>query len=248
MSGNNDKHRGANEPPASDTEQALALMSGVARPENGPDGGEPEFLDAPRGAKMSQSTMVLLGVLIVAAGSIYLMRLSQTEASASTASKEVEARIEQAIAKLMNKEAMSENDPLHKRNLDNLMEEPAAVMSVLNADPTRKQVPLEFVQKNPFTLPSARVTTITSAAPTRTGDPLRKLENELKDLKLQSVMNGGRTPVALINNQLVQPGQTLGSFTVKAITGMTVELVAGEHVFKLNMEENPDQVKSRKGR
>ncbi|MCX5659850.1 MAG: hypothetical protein NTW19_09030, partial [Planctomycetota bacterium] len=194
------------------------------------------------------STVLLLAVLAVAAGSIYLMRLSQTEASTNGASKEVEARIEQAIAKLMNKDAMSESDPLARKNLDALLEKPEQVMSVLNADPSRKQVPLEFVQKNPFMLPTSKVVAAevdSPATPTRSNEVSRKLIAELKDLKLQSVMNGGRTPVALINNQLVQPGQTLGSFTVKAITGMTVELAADDHTFKLNMEENPDQVRSR---
>lgn len=236
----------------SETERALALMSGVARPEAG-DGGDAEFLDAipKQGVKLNQSTMLLLVVLLIAGGSIYLMRLSQTEASTNGASKEVEARIEQAIAKLMNKDAMAENDSLSRKNIDALLEKPEQVMSVLNADPSRKQVPLEFVQKNPFMLPSGKAVAAEVSegpAPARTNEISRKIEKELKELKLQSVMNGGRTPVALINNQLVQPGQTLGSFTVKAITGMTVELAIDDKVFKLNMEENPDQVKSRRGR
>lgn len=235
----------------SETERAMALMSGVARPEAGD--GDAEFLDAPpkQGLKLNQSTMLLLVVLLIAGGSIYLMRLSQTEASTNGASKEVEARIEQAIAKLMNKDAMAENDSLSRKNIDSLFERPEHMMDVLNADPSRKQVPLEFVQKNPFMLPSSKAVAAEVSegpAPVRTNEISRRIEKELKELKLQSVMNGGRTPVALINNQLVQPGQTLGSFTVKAITGMTVELAIEDKVFKLNMEENPDQVKSRKGR
>lgn len=236
----------------SDADATLRLMGAGGRPEGMPEANADIDFDAGGGSKsVSTSTLVVLLVASIAAGTLYLMRKSGTDTS-TIGGKEIEAKIEMALAKLSQPGAMASQDPLQKGNLDKLFSDTDSIVHMFASDSTTRQVPIEFVKKNPFAMPMER----TVVVPTATGEKVvvqrqddfreRKLREELKDLKLQTVMRG-RVPVAIINGNFVQVDQKVGSFTLKSIDDLGVKLEADGLSFSLTMEDkNPS--KGLKGR
>ena len=222
-----------------ESERTMSLMGGVV--EGLPEAGGADFDEPPKRKSLSHGTLLVLGAMLVGGGSLYAMRATQGGEDAG--SKEVEARIEQALAKLSNPASMGKDDPLSPQNINGLFKDTDAIVESMSFDLTARQVPIEFVKQNPFVLP------IEKSAVAAKGDvkPVvdrrdevrrKKLATEFKDLKLQTVMDG-RVPIAIINGQLLQSGQTIGSFTVKSIYGTNVQLEAGSELFLLSMEEKP---------
>jgi hypothetical protein len=224
---------------ADESEKTMSLMSGVARPEGLPEVSDTEFGGSGGGRKaLSQGTMVLIALLAVAALVVFTLRTTQRNVGGDT--KEVDAKIEQALAKIANPKSLASDDPLAPGNTAKLFRDTDSIVAELANDPASKEVPIDYVKKNPFVMPtfaSADQGTPGADAP-RVDDSAvtRKLQAELKNLKLQSVMGGNR-PVAIIDGELVQPGGTVGSFKLKAIKGLTVELEASGQVFALTMED-----------
>jgi len=56
---------------------------------------------------------------------------------------------------------------------------------------------------------------------------------------VQSIMRG-KTPVAIIDGELYKVGQSLGSFTIRAISELTVTIEADGHRFDLSMASEDD--------
>lgn len=130
---------------------------------------------------------------------------------------------------------MAKDDPLLSSNLQVLFKDTDAVVGMFTEDNSKHQVPLQSLKKNPFIITLA--TTVFDAQGS-TNDPTaanRHLGSEFKDLKLETVMQGAR-PVAIINGKLVQPGDRIGNFTIKAIEGLTVQLEAGGDLFTLHLD------------
>lgn len=226
-------------------EQSLSLMAGVAQPEGLPEALEPGMEPARGSLRPSQTSLLILVAVILASGSLYAMRLTQRDMSSLTP-KSVEAKIEQALAKLTQPKAMEAGDMLSKDNMNALFRNTDNIVSLLSVDPAKNQVPLEYVQKNPFTLPFDPTPQVaissagSTAAPNATyaaDSAGRKLDQELQELKLKSVMPKGRVPVAIINDQLAQVGDRVGSFVVKSISGLSVELQANGQSYTITMEE-----------
>lgn len=239
----------------SDADARLSILGVGGRPEGMPEASPEMDLEggAAPGSHRSVSTgsLVILLIASIAAGTIYLMRKSSMDMSAR-GGKEIELKIEMALAKLSKPQGMAPQDPLQKGNLDKLFSDTESIVQMFAADSTSRQVPIEFVQKNPFLLPIER----TVVVPTATGQTVvverrddsreRKLRAELKDLKLQTVMRG-RVPVAIINGNFVQVDQKIGSFTLKAIDELGVQLEADGMTFPLTMEDKSTSGKGSKG-
>ncbi len=220
-----------------ESQKTLSLMGGVVKPEGLPE-ADAAFGVAKGPSKLfSQGTLLILLVACIAAGSIYAMKAAQGEIALNPAAKEVEARVEQALAKLTNPQALPQNDPLLKRNLDDLFRDTAAIIAMFSDDMTQRQVPIEFVQKNPFLVWQPAPTVVSDAAPVNDDRGVKKLRNELSRLKVQTIMFSSR-PVAVIDGEIVQPGAQLGSFTVKEIKQFSVVLEAAGQIFTLAMEKD----------
>lgn len=130
------------------------------------------------------------------------------------------------------------------------------ILAELNASRTTNQVPQDRVKKNPFKiafalgLPSEM--TPVAAKPGDKADPeairmaklAKKKMERAKDiaarkltLKLQSVLNGTR-PVARINGTVFRVGDTVEDyFTIKSISGRSVELEVDDELFTIDMTE-----------
>ncbi|MCC6833269.1 MAG: hypothetical protein IT200_18190 [Thermoleophilia bacterium] len=131
------------------------------------------------------------------------------------------------------------------------------VMDRLATSNTPMQVPFEKIDKNPFLLTREGVAIaevpVTDDSAERAAQEAERLRQEAERrvadlqiafarLTLNTVMTGGRVPVARINNQIVGVGEVVEeSFTVVAITSEGVELEAEGHTFRLetNSMVNP---------
>lgn len=220
-------------------------LGGIAR---GNEVTEAEQLELDAAAKapgksMSQGMLLIALVVLVAGGVLYAMRLGQGDLG-DGASQQVEARVEAALAKLTQPETMRDDDPLAHQNLQALFDDTDAIVAMFAADHTERQVPIDYVQKNPFAMNEAPREVV---EPTERSGPsdeeLRaarrvELEREIQSMRLQSVM-GGRTPIAIVNGEFMRVGQTVGSFEVASISPDTLTVVLehdGER-FTLSMQE-----------
>jgi hypothetical protein len=210
--------------------QTMPLLGSMVHPD------EPVGIDADADLPISAGggrrwTMLVGVVFVIAAGSLYLMRKTQTELLGGETAAELESKIDQALAS--NLIAASDD----AQNTDE-------IVSMFSTDPARQQVPLQYVYRNPFILPTPQADE-PQAAPVVAQSPndqakrqaqhLAELKSQVARLKLQTVMQG-RFPLAIINGEIVKTGQSIGNFRVDKITDRTVELSAGDHTFTLLME------------
>lgn len=174
------------------------------------------------------SALVLLAVLATAAGVLFGMRQMGMGPKLALADIQIDYPIDaQSIVAAKD----------HERILDDL-----------KTGGNLRRVPLEMVQTNPFAWRSLVQKETPGAKPIDEAELTRRQAEERRQmladasarLSLQSIMGGG-TPMARIGGELVRVGDRVGEhFTVSAITGRAVELVAGDQTFTLTMSEKSD--------
>jgi len=196
---------------------------------------------APKRKRINEGAVLLAAVLLVAAGVLLVMRQTGSARTTGGASS-VEIQVEKALAQ-MTGGRVDENGNLKLPSTE-------AVVALFADDPASKQVGLNELKFNPFAL---RVTTRIQRTDTDGGESQqenvadrraqqaaerrsKQLRQELKDLELQTVMNG-QSPMALISGQVVREQAQLGSFTVTAIEPMAVVLTAGDNSYRLTMKQ-----------
>ena len=194
------------------------------------------------GGGISKATLVVIIIGLVAIGVLYTMGLMQGELGAAD-DTQVEARMEQILAKLSNPEALDADDPLRPDNFEALFQDTDSIVASLNTDITLRQVAPEFVKKNPFKLP------FTTEPDTDQSDAdnaerqrqaeLSRLRGELGRLNLQSVMSSGGEPVAIVDGEMYRPGETLGSFQILSISASNQRMMleAADEMFTLSMDD-----------
>lgn len=224
--------------PAKEEPQTLSLLSGVA---GGAAGiSDAELLEADKkrkGAGLLTQTPVLIGaVAIIAAGSLFAMRA--TGGDLGGGNKELEAKIENWLIKAQNPKALDKDSPLLPENQVDLFKDTDTILAMFQTDFTDRQVPVEYVKKNPFVLEEEQVA---PGAPvdTTSRDRAKKLEalnRELATLQLQTVMVSGTRTVAVINGDFKQPGDAIGSFKLTTMDTLSVTLTAEGETFKLTLE------------
>ncbi len=231
---------------ADESTKTLSLMAGVVGPEGLPeaqqtgiDGGK-----LARGKLFTQGTMLIIIVCLIAAGALVGMRLSQRDVGPSTRTKNVEAKIDQALAQLALAKAQTKPGMTKPGQPRDVVETTEDIVSVFSTDMTERQVPARFVKKNPFVFPVFEPVTAGDVGAVENEDRtkkdrLRVLQREIDQLQLQSIMQGSR-PVAIISGQLVQPGQSVGSFTVKSVGHLSVDLEIDGKIFTLRMDQPGD--------
>jgi hypothetical protein len=227
-----------------ESQKSLSLMS-VAKSDDAEAG---ILLDEPKtpGKVLNKGSLLILLLFVVAAGVLYAMRARHNSGAASVGNKEAEAKIEQKLVQLTMPGGIAPGDSMSQASLAALFKDTDAIVRRFSADPTERLVPIEQVKKNPFVLPVYESAASPVAAPVQAQTTKKapkvdegvKLEQELKGLKLTSVMTG-RTRVAVINSQFLQEGQKIGSFTVKSITSTGVTLESNGKAFPLSMDDKP---------
>ena len=221
-----------------DQPQSMSLMSGVAGGGGGGAGGMTDAdvlgIDGEGSSsamsKLPQSTLLILGIAVIAFGVLYFMRVSQGDLQRETLAADVRAKIDQAVAKFSNQGAMSPTDPLRPDNINELFEDTESVVAMFATDYTQNQVPVQYVKKNPFVID--RPEQAEDDTPREDTDLERRYQQWLADLKreiqklnLEAVV-GGSTPMAIVDGRSIEVGQRVGSFRAVAIRGQTLRLQA----------------------
>lgn len=174
-------------------------------------------------SRISSGTLILLSVVVAAAGVLYLMR----QFGLGSQLHLVEVNIDYPIDG-DNSAELAKNQKV----LDQLRD--GAVVA---------QVPLKEVKKNPFEL----IADETQAEPTaRPSAPIDReayerqqramlIQSTLSSLKVNSVL-GGSVPLARVSGETVRVGDTIGGlFVVTSIHGRTVELLVDGKTYLLTM-------------
>jgi len=230
-----------------ESSSSMSLMGGIVGPEGLPEIDQIGLVDSVTASKriLTQGSMLILGVFVIAAGTLYGMRISQQVEGPSTTTKSAEAKIDQALKKLASGNTTASDGSPNSGVMTNMFQSTDQIVSVFSADLTKRQVPARFVKKNPFVLPvfqSVATPDIESNADEERERRLRlrALNQELKGLVLQSIMQGSR-PVAIISGEMLQPNQSIGNFTIMAIHDRWVELVNDGEIFPLRMPNPNDK-------
>jgi len=218
--------------PEGEEPTSMSLLGGIARPDDMP---ATDPLGIGEGAKsklskLPQSSLLIAGILVIAGVAIFLMRSTQGDLTEETIAADVRAKIDQAVAKFSNQDAMSVDDPLQPDNIDQLFEDTEAVVAMFATDYTQQQVPVEYVKKNPFILGSPDDKDDDGKSDDKKIERqyqnwLTALKSEVKQLRLEAVM-GGSSPVAFVNGSPVKVGDKLGSFTVSELEAQAIKLSA----------------------
>jgi len=193
--------------------------------------------------------MLVMMVVIIAAGSLYAMRMTQGDGQPDEELKKAETRIAALLDDLKRSGVNGSNDPT--RVLDNTQ----VMLDVLAHDPTKAQVPVEYTKQNPFALllPDKKNPEVLKPANVVSKvDPvvearkrlLKKATAAVAKMKLQSVVPNGARSLAVINSKIIQmngvvetfesDGQTVVLKVVK-IHNVSVVLEAAGQTFTLSL-------------
>ena len=161
----------------------------------------------------NRGIMILLATGIVGMLGVYFFGARQQPNQPSEQEKAIEAKVDVALAKLVNEGQTRQ-----------LMNDTGKMVETFYEYPASQQVSLDDLQKNPF----SRL----SDAELKAGDSNKtqaQLEREMsrlfKDLELQSVIQSSRGTKCLINGKIFSEGQMIEDvFKIKTITSDRVVL------------------------
>lgn len=219
--------------------KAISMLSGG-------DGGFSEG-DAPLGMDgagkegrnvLGQTTLMIVIVAVVAAGSLYAMRLTQKDdTKAGKEDKALVAKLDNWLTKA-DSGSFAADDATNPENIKRLMNDTDEVLRVLNINATEHQVPIEYVQKNPFTFTldegdaDSGVVYDPAMSDRAAAQRRQQLELALSKYQVGSIMLGRRN-VATINGEFYESGDHLGDFVIERIESMAVHLRNGQEKFTL---------------
>lgn len=215
--------------------KTLTLMGGVVSED--PDAFDQSTLPKAEKKLLNSGTLVMVLVAAVAAGSLYLMRLSfSSSLHENRSTRQVAAKVETWLGKLSHPKKLAKNDPMRPENLKRLFANTNSIIKMFATDFTGEQVPIKYVKKNPFQLMVNQSNQHESDAAKQLA--MRQLRSSLAQMQLQSVM-GGPEPVAVINGKLKRAGDRIGQFKIVSIGNLSVRLEAEGKIFELRMNDGP---------
>lgn len=193
---------------------------------------------------LGRTSLLLLIVAVVIGSTLTAMRGTQGDMIGSEAAKAVEEKVEQALARLAGADVA---DEVAADLLPPAPDNTKQIVAMFEGDPSQGQVPLAFLKKNPFVTqstapPPPPAPKASATAPTQVSTIDRRtqriatLKREVMAMQVQTIIQGS-SPMAIINGQIVKPGQRLGSFTVGSIDSREVRLVAGDVQIAIRMEQ-----------
>jgi len=183
----------------------------------------------PQKKALNRGTIVLLASCFLGVGGIFLVGRFQGTQTTSATDKEVEVRVDTALAKLVK-----EKKPTPAKEVFGDTEE---MVQAFYEYPAKQQVSVDELQRNPFSRALAKDEGAGSV-----DDALKRMENlrkeltkKLQALKLQSVLQGAGVAQCLINGEVYGEGEIVDIFKVKTIKSEQVLLLANDMEFVLKM-------------
>lgn len=193
-----------------------------------PDATIDPLAGATGGKKLSGGTMIIVAVVVIAVGGLYSMNLLAKATAAAKLDAQVEDTIDRFIEGFGDGVRVTEDD--HFVNFA-----PGdGVDEVLSEDRTRKQVPLEELQKNPLVIwrnggevPPPTHKNAVKALVADCESQRAQLQQICSRLRLKSVVEGSK-PMALLEDKVVRVGDsfTAGTTGIK----LKVESIATDHI------------------
>ena len=188
--------------------------------------------------KTLHSLSIFLFLALIAAGAICGMRIFNKSIN-NKCDSNIETKIENYLIKIQNSNNIKKKNILTRQNIERLFQNTPEMISVLQASVENQQVPIRFVQKDPFKLHIKHDgnNAILQELSNKEIASKEKLLGELKRLELQSIMDG-RVPVAIINGKFYRKGDQIGKFTILTIKNsqQIVELLTEGKIYNLRME------------
>ena len=222
--------------PQDNDEPMSMTLSGIGRGDGMQETGYEEGMTEVGSGLLSHTTLLIVAVAIVAAGSLFLMRASQGELVSSAEVQEIQSNIDNALNRLNNPSLLPEGDPLLTENLSTLLASTDEFAAIFQHDVRDQQVPIDQVKKNPFAIALVDNGQGTVPDTRQTDRALEQLVIEAGTLDLQSIMLGSRN-IAVISGEFYKRGDKLGSFTITEIDKFTVYLQANGHPFEISLKD-----------
>lgn len=180
---------------------------------------------------LNRGAILFIASCVICVGGLYLFHLRQKPQEASAQQQEDEAKLDSALNKLIDKKEKEKSRKLFKDTEE--------MVQAFYEYPAKQQVALKELQRNPFSSMLAndeKAVTIDDAKERR--EQLRsELAKKVKDLRLQSVLQGPRGFLCSINGTSYVEGQKVEntSFVIKSISDEKVILTASDMEFSLEM-------------
>lgn len=180
--------------------------------------------------RLNRGAIIFMASCVICVGGFYLFHLKQKPKKASTQQQEAEAKLDKALTKLV--------DQKEQEKSRKLFEDTEEMVQVFYEYPTKQQVALKELQRNPFSSMLAKddkAKDVDEAKERR--EKLRaELTKKAGELQLQSILQGPRGFQCLINGEVYGEGEKIaGAFVIKSISEGRVVLTAQDMDFTLKM-------------
>ncbi|KPK77216.1 MAG: hypothetical protein AMJ79_04015 [Phycisphaerae bacterium SM23_30] len=179
---------------------------------------------------LNRGTLIIMASCLAGVAAIYLLGLRQQPQEASADEKTAEAQVDAALAKLMDHKEQTKAQELFK-DADEMVQ-------VFYDYPTKQQVALKELQRDPFSRMLAEDTKAKDEedALKRQEKLRQELRKKAEDLVLQSVLRRAGGSQCMINGRVYREGdEAAGAFVVKAIKDGSVVLTADGMEFEVRM-------------
>lgn len=200
-------------------------------------------IDGEEKRKLNSGALLLVGVVVIAIVGLFSMRTLTRASAAGDGPTEVEQSIESFLTLLQDSKSGEPTPRDFQLGADE-----AAVLDILNESYASRQVALAHVQRNPFIIfeESGKPDAPSSS---RGPDPMVRKRQDRQSLfeqaagrlEVRSVLMG-TTPLATINNTIVQVGGTIVAepenvtFRVLSISTDSVKVIAEDTELKVKHE------------
>lgn len=186
---------------------------------------------------VNRGTLVMFGIMILAAASLYVMYKRTSPAAANAAVSPASAEANKTISTFLSGGDRS------IKSMEQLLKNTEKVVQQFLNYPSLTQVPLGDLRTNPFKQFIEAPKTTADAGPSQDAlDKKRREEQRMAVLKavqglqLQSIMFSESRRACMINNNLYREGQSLDNFSIEKISPASVVVKNGPYRFELRMQ------------
>jgi len=183
-------------------------------------------------ARLSKTNLLLAGMFTAGLACMYLLWTQGGPPKASAQENTTEARVASTLSSITAK-AMRQDG---SKNI--------AVIEALRYEAKHRQLPLSSLQCNPFIFTPAPLPAHEEGVDGATGE--KRTTNaptgshaqallEVKKLSLQTILTGSNGSTAMISNNLLAEGQTIGGWTVSKISPNEVLLTWKDKTYVLRL-------------